>query len=1406
MVDDAAPQPADPRLPVPRLPAPVLMAAKWAGRALLLLVLALAGLVAFLHTPPGRQFLIGQIAAYAPASGMTVEVGSIEGSVLWSATFNDVHLRDADGVEFLTVPRVELGWRPWKWFFSGLDVRHLVLSGGTLRSVPRLEPGDPDAPILPDFNIAVDRFVIEDLTVAEGLLGEERVIQLRSSAEVRRGRVRIDAEGELGGQDRFALLVDAEPDGNVFDIDLDWRAPAGGFLATMVGAREDLAIVVHGDGSWTRWEGRIDATQGGQPLVAAALVNEAGQYRLVGEAWPGDNLTGLPARAMGSRIGFNAMGTLADSTLEGSFALRGQGLDLDGSGGIDLGDNRFRRLELEARLLDPELLVAGVQLQQAGLTMLLDGPFDGLQVPHRLSIGRIVADGVVLTDITQRGVLSYRDGRLMVPLNAAVARVVSGNAVADPLLASGRLTGMLAWTRADNRLTSRDLALRFTGLEARLALTGDLDRGAFRLTGPVSARGLALADVGVVDATAGIDLALGGGQPWRLAAALDGRLAQVTNTSITTLVGSDVRFAGGLTLGSGRPIAFADLRLTGSKLQAVLDGQVEGGTTRLTGHGQHADYGPFTVEATLAGDGPRARLVLADPYPDAGLRDVAVTLAPEGDGFAIAADGQSLLGPFDGQFHLTLPPQGPTTIAIARLDVGETRTSGQLRLAGGGVDGALALAGGGVTGRIELAARPEGQGFAIVLDAANARFGGTTPLTVARGQVNLAGLVAGASSTVEGTLRAEGIGYGQLFLGRVAANAQVIDGRGTFDAALAGRRGSRFELLLSGDAARERIAVAASGSYAGQPITMPRRAVLVNRGNSRWELEPTQVSYGRGFLIANGTFGGDEPAEGQLALSDMPLTLVDALAGDLGLGGRVSGVIDLAADANGRPVGEARVLVDGLTRSGLVLTSRPLDLALVARLTAGSLHTRAVMRGEAGQASSGRLDARISGLPSEGGLVARLYAGQLAGSLRYAGPAESLWRLAALDMIDLTGPLQVNATLRGTLAAPRLAGSLAGEGMRVQSALTGSDISNVAARGRFTDSRLQLVSFAGTAPNGGRVSGSGTIDLSGVTRDRGPQLDIRLAAANARILQLPGMGATVTGPMRIVSDGVGGTIAGRLDVRRAEWRLGRAAEVVDLPDIAITEVNSPADIAPPRRAARPWRYLIDARADRGIEVDGMGLDSEWSGAVRLRGTTADPRIGGQVRIVPRQGFYTFAGSRFEITRGLITFDENGPPDPRIDILAEAEVSGVDFDVTVRGTSSQPEIAFSSVPALPEEELLSRLLFGGSVTEISATDALQLGSALASLRGGGGMDPINRLRSAVGLDRLRIVPADAALGRGTSVALGKNITRRFYVELVTDGQGYNATALEFRVTGWLSLLAAINTVGQGQVEAVISRDY
>ena len=662
--------------------------------------------------------------------------------------------------------------------------------------------------------------------------------------------------------------------------------------------------------------------------------------------------------------------------------------------------------------------------------------------------------------------------------------------------------------------------------------------------------------------------------------------------------------------------------------------------------------------------------------------------APTDEGFSIDTEGDSVLGPFAGVVGLYSPEGGPTRLAIERMTVSETDVSGELLLVEGGAQGTLALGGGGLDGTVALSPRDGGQGLDIDLAARNARFGGDTPLLIGRAEVDATGVIGDGSYNFSGTANAQGLQYGTLFIGRMAARGEVVDGVGNLDAAVSGRRGNRFALDINARFQPQRIAIAADGQFAGRNITMPRRAVLTALDGGGWRLAPTQINYADGRALASGLFASDETAL-ELKLASMPLSLVDVAVADLGMGGTISGIVDFRAPRGGLPTGTARVKVDDLTRSGLVLSSKPVDLSLLARLEARSLEARAVLKNE--DIRRGRVQAYITDLPPSGDLTQRLRAGRLEGSLRYDGAAESLWRLAAIDAFDLTGPVSITANATGTLANPRVRGQLTSDDLRVRSSISGTDIRDVSVRGTFAGSRLNLTRFAGSTENGGTVTGSGIVDLEGLGERvegrfreiRGPTLDLRASANRAFLLEANGLSATITGPLRIVSNGLGGTIAGRVQINRASWRLATAADDLRLPRIATREINAPADIAPRTSSGRPWRYLIDARGSSRIDVDGMGLDSEWGADIILRGTTDDPRIGGSATVV--RGDYTFAGTRFELTRGDIDFDENVPIDPTLDIRAETERDGIDVIVRVTGPVSQSDISFTSDPALPRRK-------------------------------------------------------------------------------------------------------------------------
>jgi translocation and assembly module TamB len=209
--------------------------------------------------------------------------------------------------------------------------------------------------------------------------------------------------------------------------------------------------------------------------------------------------------------------------------------------------------------------------------------------------------------------------------------------------------------------------------------------------------------------------------------------------------------------------------------------------------------------------------------------------------------------------------------------------------------------------------------------------------------------------------------------------------------------------------------------------------------------------------------------------------------------------------------------------------------------------------------------------------------------------------------------------------------------------------------------------------------------------------------------------------------------------------------------------------------------------------------------MQVGGTATQPTVVGKLQVV--RGTYSFAGRRLDLEDSS-TVQFNGPLlDPDLNIRADTTVEGVTATIVIGGTGTHPQISFTSTPTLPQDEVLSRLLFGASVTSLSPSQALQLASALNSLRTGGGSGGVmGKLRGGAGLDRLRLVGADKTTGQGTSLAAGKYISNNIYVEVITDAKGFTQTQLTVALSKALSILSQAGGVTGPAVTLKYSKQY
>jgi translocation and assembly module TamB len=866
---------------------------------------------------------------------------------------------------------------------------------------------------------------------------------------------------------------------------------------------------------------------------------------------------------------------------------------------------------------------------------------------------------------------------------------------------------------------------------------------------------------------------------------------RLDNSFFQSLTGGLPSLTTNLERGNDGIVHFTNLQVYSPKLRLLGAGErFKDGTFHITAVGRQAKYGALKLVLDGHIERPKLDILLPSPNEALGISNMRLALDPVAVGYNYRAAGGSRLGPFTSNGQILLPHDAPTVIAIAELDAGGAHASGNLKSVPGGFLGRLILVNGTLGGTLDFSPAVQAQRIDAHVTANNAAFPGA--FSVRSGRADGVIILADERTTIEGSVDARGIASGAVTLARLTANAKLVNGTGQVRAAVAGRRGAAFAFSTLAEIAPNTIRLSGSGRIDRQPLVLNQAAVLTRDGDG-WALAPTNLSFAGGNATVSGRSGSRPEVHAQLAA--MPLEVLDIFWPSLDLSGSATGRFDYAWKTNRS--GRLDLKVHGLSRAGLVLASKPIDVAVAALVSGNQAGLRAVAASDG--AIVGRAQARFA--PMGGGpLVAELMNAPLFAQLRYVGPADTLWRLTGSEVIDMSGPLAVGADIGGRLANPVIRGSLKTANGRLESQVTGMVIDHVTTQARFSGPQLIFSQIAGETPGGGNVSGNGTITFSGGKT----LLNLGFTANQALLLNRDDVAARVTGPLQLKSDANGRVISGDLRLNKGRFQLGRASAAAAVPQLNVRETGLDEEDVIEPAALHPWKLNLKL-AGSDLQVTGLGINSRWTTNLQIGGFADQPRFRGRADLV--QGNYDFAGRIFRLDRGVIRFRGESPVDPLLDIHAEAAVQGLNATVSVAGTGLKPEITFASSPAMPQDELLSRILFGTSITNLSAPEALQLASAVAALQSGSGsLDPINALRRAIGLDRLRVVPADVATGQKTAIGAGKYITRKLFVEVVTDGAGYSATQVEYQMTRWLSLLSTVSTIGRSSASVRVSKDY
>lgn len=1401
---DTASDPAAETAPAPRPRVPLWRRLlKWLGIALAAVVALLALVYFGLDTTPGHRFIASQLANYTTENGLNIKVGRIRGSIYGKMELRDLRVSDPKGV-FASAPVATIDWRPFSFFNNHVDVKAMAAPLVTLARSPELKPGDPNAPILPDLDIDIGSLKVDRLVLGKAVTGEQHVIRLDGVAHIAGRRAQLVANADalrgpgVAGGDRLRLVLDAQPDADKLAIRVSFDAPANGVAAAMTGVKAPIAVRVGGQGDWKLWRGKGVATLGGQPLANLDLGAQRGTFTIRGLTHPGLYLKGPVERLTQPGLAVDIVSTLDKRRADTKMTLKSDALAVAAQGALDLGRNTFGNVVVDARLLTPGAILPNLSGRDVLAHLVLDGPFATPVVDYRLSAAQFAFGTTGVESLTAAGKARVDADHILVPVSARAKRVTGLNAAAGGLLTNVAVNGDFGY--AKGKLLSDNLKIKSDKIDATAIVVADIPSG--RYTGALKGRvnDYRIDGIGIVNLTTDaklVSLAKGGfGITGRVVA----RTARIFNSGAQSFLGGNALVKSDVGYDPAGLVTFNNVRLAAPRLSIVRGGgryDLNRGTILFTADAVSKDYGP--IAARVQGTAAEPYVVLRAPRPGVGvgLADLEATIRGKGDAYAVLAKGGTDYGPFG--VNLLVHTGKAMAIDVnpgstfAGIDVKGRVTQLPARPFGGRID----FTGSGVTGAADLSAQGKVQRADIAAHAYNARFPGTADLSIGRALIKATVVLEPDAPRVNGDVQVANLRYGTTVFSTGRARLDYAGGHGTAQAVLSGSAGVPFNLGVSAKLDPKLWLVAVSGKANGIGFRTPQ-AARIEPVDGEYRLSPTRIDFDKGSARLAGSYGRGMTL--QARLDNLDLSVANAIKPDLGIDGTATGSVDFVQkEGAGVPQIDARLNIANFTRSSVSVVSEPIDLVVLARLNDQGGEARALVK--RGATTVGRMVATLSPLGSGDDWTARLFDAPLSGGIRYNGPSGVLMSFGGFAGQQTIGGIAVAADFSGRLGSPALNGILRADNLTYLNTNYGTKLTNMKIAGRFTADRLEITQLQARAGDG-TVSASGSI---GFAADSGFPINIDAKLDNATLAKSDSLGASATGQINFTSSDQGGLIKGNLTVPEARYEIAYQGQS-EIPELQ--GVRRKSDLLVPHTAPKPAgdiRLDIRISAENQLFVTGMGLESEWRLDMRVRGTATRPVVSGRADVV--RGTYSFAGKRFTIDHGDVQFHGGPLSDPDINISATTDANGIDAVLNITGTGQRPQIAFTSNPSLPQDEVLSRLLFGSSPENLSATEAIQLAAALNSLRGGGGgLNPLGKLRGAAGIDRLRILGEDSATGRGTALAAGKYITNNIYVEIITDTRGFTATQLEIALTKSLSLLSQTGSFAGSSASLKYQKDF
>ena len=655
-----------------------------------------------------------------------------------------------------------------------------------------------------------------------------------------------------------------------------------------------------------------------------------------------------------------------------------------------------------------------------------------------------------------------------------------------------------------------------------------------------------------------------------------------------------------------------------------------------------------------------------------------------------------------------------------------------------------------------------GQGGDIKAMIGDLALKGNPALFMPANQIDMSVKLAQASADIEGMI--DGINVGVLSDAKLEINAQGPRNALTFSTKLTGdaiiQEITRpIDLAAQGQADLSFPLASVTTDLTGElgrfpittttPLTLSQSEFGFN-GNGALSIFGGQVEFSKSTAKNSWIIGGSDMATSDL----LSMAGRSPLEGQLDFDGRFTPVADrLDADITAK--------LQDVKQPGS--DSPPFAADIIASITNNQLQLEATSQGEdlEGRATLAGFVETLSRSP----FVDWPPENTLTGKAEASGKIGSIAELFLPPETEVKGGVNLNLNYSYPLDARGLNGTMAMREGEFENGTIGLKLKDIIFDANFTGTQVTVSRFDAKGSKGGELTGGGTMDVG---FNNGSA--VTLAAKKLRVFNRREGFAIVSGDIKLSHEDDKLTLGGNLVAEDAELsidkfpRAGRPTL-----DVSFNQDEEEDDI---KRSQTATALNLSLSSPGRIQLRGRGVNADMALDAKITGPFDEPILSGEASIT--RGRFDFIGKRFMFQDSEVIFNDD-VMQSTLDIEAERETADLTATVKITGTIEKPKIELTAEPSLPEDEVLSRILFGRSPSQLTTIETARLAAALAQLSGGGGFDLLGNLESALGLDTLDFNQN----GDGQAqITTGKYLSDDVYVEVRSSAEGTPGVAIEW----------------------------